>query len=219
MDNPQYFVFNENRALLDQPRTIICTGMGRSGTSAVMSLLDFLGVWVGDNARVRTRENKALKKALHDDLPAAEAMISDYNAQFPVWAFKAPSLRRDLSEVIRLFRNPLLIVPHRDIVGILGRLMASEGKPVTIDELYRTIIGQRRMIDQLRSINAPQLHLAFPLLTGSQEITIRAIADFVGLTVPAGDLHAHMGHFHARYLGPPGEVAADSPVEIGTAQL
>ena len=216
MDNPQYFAFNENRSLLDEPRTVICTGMGRSGTSAVMSLLDFLGLWVGDNARVRTRENKALKRALQEDLSAAEAMIAEYNAQFPVWAFKAPSLRRELREVTRLFRNPLLIVPHRDVVGILGRIMASEGKPIAIEDLYRSIIGQRRMLEQLQSIDVPQLHLAFPLLTSSQDIAARAIADFVGLPMPAGDLHAHMQHYHQRYLGPPGEVEGAHPVE--TAQ-
>lgn len=213
MDNPQYFVFNEDRALLEQPRTIICTGMGRSGTSAVMSLLDFLGLWVGDNARVRTRENKALKKALQEDVPAAEAMISEYNAQFPVWAFKAPSLRRGLKDVIGLFRNPLLIVPHRDVVGILGRLMASEGKPVTIDDLYRSVIGQRRMIEQLQAIAVPQLHISFPLLTGSQETALRAISAFIGLPMPSGDLQAHMDHFHERYLGPPGGAKSTSQVE------
>jgi hypothetical protein len=217
VDNPQYFVFNENRALLDEPRTIICTGMGRSGTSAVMSLLDFLGLWVGDNARVRTRENKALKRALHEDLSEAEALISEYNDKFPVWAFKAPSLRRGLREAVKLFRNPLLIVPHRDVVGILGRLMASEGKPVQLDDLYRSIIGQRRMIEQLKQIDVPQLHIAFPLLVGSQEESLRAISEFVGLPMPSGDLHAHMDHFHERYLGPPGEIKGPRPAETHPA--
>jgi hypothetical protein len=213
VDNPQYFVFNENRSLLDQPRTVICTGMGRSGTSAVMSLLDFLGLWVGDNARVRTRENKALKRALHQDLSEAAGLIAEYNAEFPIWAFKAPSLRRSLSEVIKLFRNPLVIVPHRDVVGILGRLMVSEGKPVQIDDLYRSIVGQRRMIEQLKEIDVPQLHISFPLLVGSQEEALRAISEFVGLPVPHGDLQSHMDHFHQRYLGPPGEVNPVPTVE------
>jgi hypothetical protein len=208
MDNPQYLVFNENRALLDRPRTIICTGQGRSGTSAVMSLIEFLGVWVGVQPSSRNRENRELKKAFREGPETAKKLIEDYNERFPVWGFKAPSLRKDLNETIGLFRNPIVIVPHRDAVGRLGRQMVSGDQPVSFDILRRTVVGQRRLLDELQDVTAPQLHISFSLLSGSPEDAIKAISEFAGIPVPEGNVRAHANKFRRRYLRPVGQAAA-----------
>lgn len=200
MENPQYFVFNEDRALLNQPRTIICTGMGRSGTSAVMSLVEFLGVWTGVRDDSPNRENKELRRAIGVGPEAAQDLIATYNERFPIWGFKAPNMRRGLADTLRLFRNPMLIVPHRDPVGKLGRQMLAEQKEVTLQDIYRLIISHRRLVEELKQVEAPQLHIAFPLLVGSQEEALGAISDFVGLPIPDRDLGNHMRHFRGQYL-------------------
>jgi hypothetical protein len=198
--NPQFFVFNEDRALLDQPRTIICTGMGRSGTSAVMSLVEFLGVWTGVQDDSPNRENKRLRRAIAAGPQAAQAIIDDYNCQFPIWGFKAPSLRKDLAETLRMFRNPMIIVPHRDPVGKLGRQMVSENKEITLEDLHRLMIAHRRLIEELTQVDAPQLHMAFPLLISSQEEALNAISHFIGMPIPDGDLTGHMRQLREQYL-------------------
>jgi hypothetical protein len=200
VENPQYFVFNEDRSLLDGPRTIICTGMGRSGTSAVMSLVEFLGVWTGVREDSPNRENKELRKAIAAGPERAEALIASYNEQFPIWAFKAPNMRRGLADTLRKFRNPLLIVPHRDPVGKLGRQMVAEQKQVTLNDIHRLIISHRRLVEELKQVHAPQLHIAFPLLVGSQDEALRAISDFVGLPIPDRNLTSHMTQLRDQYL-------------------
>lgn len=200
MENPQYFVFNEDRALLNQPRTIICTGMGRSGTSAVMSLVEFLGVWTGVRDDSPNRENKDLRRAIGVGPEAAQDLIATYNERFPIWGFKAPNMRRGLADTLRLFRNPMLIVPHRDPVGKLGRQMVAEQKEVTLQDIHRLIISHRRLIEELKQVEAPQLHIAFPLLVGSQEEALGAISNFVGLPIPDRNLANHMSHFRGQYL-------------------
>ena len=200
MDNPQYFVFNEDRALLNGPRTIICTGMGRSGTSAVMSLVEFLGVWVGASDDSPNRENKELRKAIGKGPEAAEEVIASYNERYPIWGFKAPNMRRGLAETLRMFRNPLVIVPHRDPVGKLGRQMIAEQREVTLQDIHRLIISHRRLIEELKQVDAPQLHIAFPLLVGSQQKALSAISNFVGLPIPDRNLSSHMSQLREQYL-------------------
>jgi hypothetical protein len=202
VENPQHFVFNEDPALLQQARTVICTGMGRSGTSAVMSLLKFLGVWVGAERDSRNLENKELRRAIAADEAAAQEIISGYNQRFEIWGFKTPGVRKTLAETLRLFRNPILIIPHRDVVGKLGRHAASENRKVVLRDIQRLIVAQRRMVNQLEQINAPQLHIGFPLLVGFPEAALKAIADFVGLPIPEGDLLGHMRDDRNRYLAP-----------------
>lgn len=200
VQNPQFFVFNENRELLDQPRTIICTGMGRSGTTAVMSLIEFLGVWVGAKDDSPNRENKELRKAIAAGPEAAEALIAKYNKRLPIWGFKAPSLRRGLADTLRMFRNPMIVVPHRDPVGKLGRQMVAEQKEVTLHDIHRLIISHRRLIEELKQVEAPQLHMSFPLVVGSPRDALQAISNFVGLPIRKGDLEAHMNRFRHQYL-------------------
>jgi hypothetical protein len=208
MDNPQYLVFNENRDLLHLPRTIICTGLGRSGTSAVASLVEFLGVWVGVPAHSRNRENKELIRALGDGPEAASRLIAEYDERFPVWGFKAPSLRKRLHETLELFRNPLVIVPHRDVVGRLGRQTVSGQQQATFERLQSGIQNQRRLIEELERVSAPQLHISFPLLTESPEQSLRIISDFTGVPIPQGDVRVHMNRFREQYLAAPAQAAS-----------
>jgi len=200
MDNPEYLIFNENRDLLDVPRTIICTGLGRSGTSAVASLIEFLGVWVGVPPHSRNRENKELIRALGDGPEAAARLIAQYDERFPIWGFKAPSLRRGLDETLELFRNPMVIVPHRDVVGRLGRQAVSGDRQVTFDNLRRSVVHQRRLVDELERVTAPQLHISFSLLTGDPERSMSVISEFTGIPIPDGDVRAHVNHSRDRYL-------------------
>ena len=200
MENPQFLAFNEDRELLKQPRTIICTGLGRSGTSAVASLMEFLGIWVGVPETSRNRENKDLIRALGEGPEAASKLISQYNDQFDVWGFKAPAIRKGLHETLELFRNPMVIVPHRDTIGRLGRQMVSGGREVTFKTLREGIMHQRRTVDELERVSAPQLHLAFPLLATAPETALEAIAAFAGLPIPDGDVRAYMENSRERYL-------------------
>jgi hypothetical protein len=203
VDNPNYLVFNEDRTLLEGPRTILCTGLGRSGTSAVASLLEYLGLWLGVPASSRNRENKDLIRAFDEGPEAAKSLIADYDRRFPVWGFKAPGARNELTDWLPLFRNPLLIVPHRDVIGRLGRQSVSGGRQATFDNLRRAIIHQRRLLEALEPVTVPQLHISFSLLSDAPEEALAIIADFTGLTIPEGDVRAFMQESRERYLAEP----------------
>jgi hypothetical protein len=202
LDNPQYLIFNENRELLEQPRTIICTGVGRSGTSGVTSLIEYLGVWVGVPDYSRNRENKQLIRALNEGAEAASALISEYNQHYPVWGFKAPGLRKGLKQTLEMFRNPLIIVPHRDVVGRLSRQVVSGGRQLTFNTFRDSVMQQRRLLDELDRVPAPQLHLSFSLVTSAPEEALSAISAFTGLPIPEGELQAYMESSRERYLRP-----------------
>lgn len=71
-----------------------------------------------------------------------------------------------------------------------------------MDDIYRAVSGQRRLIDELRSMTLPQLHISFQLLITAPDEALRAVADFIGVTVPEGDLRAHVHEARTRYLAP-----------------
>lgn len=202
-DNPNYLLFNEDRELLQHPRTILCTGLGRSGTSAVASLLEFLGLWLGVPESSRNRENKQLIRAFEEGPESAKTLIDGYDERFPVWGFKAPSARSDLAQWIPLFRNPLIIVPHRDVVGRLGRQSVSGGIQATFENLHRAVMQQGRLLEALEPITVPQLHISFSLLSDSPEEAVSIISNFTGIPVPKGDVRAFMAERQELYLAPP----------------
>ena len=200
--NPCHLSFNTHRELLQGPRTILCTGLGRSGTSAVASLLEYLGVWLGVPENSRNRENKVLIRALREGPEEAKQVIAGYNAQYPVWGFKMPAARGSLSDLLPLFRNPLVIVPHRDVVGRLSRQSISGSQQSTFENLRRAVIQQRRLLEALEPIVIPQLHLSFGLLTDAPDEAVKIIAEFVGLPVPKGSARVHMERRRNLYLAP-----------------
>jgi hypothetical protein len=194
-------VFNENRAFRDHPRTILCVGLAHSGTNGVASLLEFLGVWLGAAAQSVNRQNKALIRALREDADNAKRLIAEYDERLPVWGLKAPAARNELAAWLPLFRNPLIVVPHRDVVGRVGRQSKGGGHNVTQQSLRRSIVQECRLLEALETIAVPQLHVSFSLLTESPEKALAIISEFAGLPVPKGDVRAYLKQARARRLG------------------
>ena len=114
-------------APIEPRRTIIVTGLARSGTSMVAAMLDAAQLHLGTEVDRVVREDLEIARVLgHDRL--AE-IVADRNARHPVWGFKRPNLHAFGPEMVAAFRSPRLIVTCRDPVAVGRRSMLSERYP------------------------------------------------------------------------------------------
>jgi hypothetical protein len=109
-------------------KTLLITGLARSGTSMLAALLQAAGVWLGDHVYQPINEDAEITQMLRArDFTRLDALIRQQNAKMPIWGFKMPDLHQFLQhdEMVR-FRNPHLMVIFRDPVAVAARNVLSE---------------------------------------------------------------------------------------------
>src|SRR5580692_2235707 len=122
------FVPTRGRKRVPQEKTLLITGLARSGTSMLAALLQAAGVWLGDHVYQPINEDAEITQMLRArDLFRLDALIQRQNAKAPIWGFKMPDLHQFLQhDELARFRNPHLIVVFRDPVAIAARNVVSE---------------------------------------------------------------------------------------------
>src|SRR5580704_5514110 len=74
-------------------RTFIVTGLHRSGTSLVASVLRQVGIFMGIQINGLVHEDEAIAKMLiARDFPALTQLIRERDAAYGTWGFKFPML-------------------------------------------------------------------------------------------------------------------------------
>ena len=163
MDNPKYRLMNLRDSGRPRKRTYIVIGLGRSGTTLVCSILKYLGVFLGSELSPRNLEDERLAVAIESQNVAdVEVIISDYNDQHDIWAFKRPNMINLAGEFEHLFRNPHYIFVHRDLFAISLRNEIAIGRDV-LEGLRHSIASAQRMHKLITRSQAPSLHLCFEL--------------------------------------------------------
>jgi hypothetical protein len=113
----------------DKPgRTLIVTGLHRSGTSMVASVLRKAGVFMGETINDLVHEDECLARLVERrDFAGLAAMVRDRNAAYGTWGFKLPMLCQWLkAEHVELFHQPHVAVIFRDPVAISVRATLSD---------------------------------------------------------------------------------------------
>ena len=116
------------RAVPPASKTIIVTGVARSGTSMVAHALALGGVFMGRGLDGVVFEDTEIADALiGGDAEALARLAAARNEQHQVWGFKRPHLFNNAGpELEHAFRNPHFIVTYRDPVAIAKRNRISE---------------------------------------------------------------------------------------------
>src|SRR5271168_3177873 len=114
-------------------RTLIVTGLYRSGTSLVASILRNAGIFMGRQINDAVFEDQEMGATLRSgDAGALRRLIDERNASHGTWGFKLPELHTHLHPgQLALFDNAHLIVTFRDIAAIAVRNSLSEYKDAT----------------------------------------------------------------------------------------
>lgn len=109
-------------------RTLIVTGIARSGTSLVAGLLRDAGVFMGEFVHDVVEEDASMLHILSSrDMPRLSGIIQERNAAHSTWGFKVPNLHAFMRfDELHLFRDPHLIIIYRDPVAVTVRNSLSE---------------------------------------------------------------------------------------------
>lgn len=163
-------------------RTFIVTGLHRSGTSLVASILQHAGIFMGRQISDAVFEDQEMLAVLRSgDLGALRHLIADRNANYGTWGFKVPVAHTHLRpEHLALFANAHLIVPFRDIASISVRKSISEYKD-TMGALREAVGQLDAMVTFLDSANVPSLLLSYEKAVLFREDFVDALMRFCGL--------------------------------------
>ena len=145
-----------------QRRTLIVSGIARSGTSMVAAVLREAGIYLGEVIYDVVHEDaRIVQQFSSGNLAGLPDLIRTRNAQKEIWGFKIPNLHSLLPvRDLRLFRGPHLIVIYRDPVAIAVRERLSEH----VDEargLLTASIAQTSMIEYVARAGCPTLSLSY----------------------------------------------------------
>jgi hypothetical protein len=163
-------------------RTLIVTGLYRSGTSLVASILRDAGIFMGRQINDAVFEDEEMGVTLRSgDAGALRRLIDERNATHGTWGFKLPELHTHLRpDQLALFDNAHLIVTFRDIAAIAVRNSLSEYQDA-MTALRDAGSQQAALSTFIGSASAPGLLLSYEKALIFPEDFVDALLRFCGL--------------------------------------
>jgi hypothetical protein len=158
--------FIVNRPAASMPgrggRTFIVTGLHRSGTSLVASVLRHVGIFMGAEINDLVHEDEAIAKILiARDFNALRRLIRQRDANYGTWGFKFPMLCKSLRpDDVALFSDPHIIVAFRDPVSVAVRKSLSEYQE-PMAALRIAVDDQAAMLTFVERLQCPTLLLSY----------------------------------------------------------
>jgi hypothetical protein len=143
-------------------KTFIVTGLNRSGTSMVASILQYVGIFMGAEISNVTFEDEMFWKVLTPlDRNGLQQLIRERDAAYGTWGFKYPMLCAALGPVdMALFNNPHIIVPFRDPVSVSVRTSLSEYQ-APMQALRQAVNEQADLTTFVEQLRCPSLLLSY----------------------------------------------------------
>lgn len=163
-------------------RTFIVTGLYRSGTSLVASILRQVGIFMGADINDIVHEDEAFAKVIEgQDSDGLKRLIRERNAAYGTWGFKLPMLCRWLDPGdMALFNDPHVIVAFRDPVAISVRASLSEYQAPM--QALRDAAGDlAAMVTFVEQLRCPKLLLSYEKALVFPGDFVDAVTQFCGL--------------------------------------
>ena len=168
-------------------RTIIVSGVARSGTSMVARVLSAGGLFMGDEIDDVVFEDHAFARMFehigHDPVEL-DRLVEFRNANHSVWGFKRPHLHVHGADIIRRFRNPLVILTVRDPVAIAERNAIAEMNDPALG-VSAAMQDLEDMMAFAGAVTCPTLLMSYERALDQPDTCISALFDFCSLDVPA----------------------------------
>lgn len=169
------------------PRTVVCFGTARGGTSMVAGAILGLGVPMGPDLGRNLedpefnfdRQNKPLEAFVDH----ARAVIAVRNAAHGVWGWKFPNAGRYLQQIIGDIRAPHLVCVYRDPVPMaLRRTKTAAGAGSFIATRLRAQIKNTALVEE---IGAPCLMVSYEKAAAYPLVFLQELSAFLNLPLPA----------------------------------
>jgi hypothetical protein len=185
-------------------KTLLITGLARSGTSMLAALVQDAGVWLGDHVYEPINEDAEITQMLRArDLTRLDALIKRQNARTPLWGFKMPDLHQFLQhDELRHFRNPHLMVIFRDPVSVAVRNVLSEQADGT-EAIVETTAAMHSLAQFVRASRLPFLLLSYEKALLFPQVFIASVLTFCGIGLDEekrASLRRHVQPNRAQYV-------------------
>ena len=176
-------------------RTILVTGIARSGTSMVAAVLRAAGLHMGDLVHDVVHEDAQMQEVLRArDTAMLRRLIDQRNAQHKQWGFKAPSLHALMRyDEVGLFRNPHLIAIYRDPVAVAVRHAISEHGDAAAGPA-NTLSGMAALTRFAEQAGCPTLFLSYEKVLSFPPLLVDSVLDFCGIAASAEQRAALLTH-------------------------
>ena len=175
--NPQPFA--------PEQRTIIVTGVARSGTSMIAQLVSIAGVSMGDALDEVVFEDHAVADAFASSDPDMLArLVAARNEQAKVWGFKRPHLfHLKAPDFQALFREPRFIITYRDAVAVAKRNGISEYTDVP-SSLRAAAADIQSCVEFTLALTCPALLISYEKALLRPAALVEELVAFCGITTP-----------------------------------
>lgn len=166
----------------ERQRTLVVTGIGRSGTTAAATALYEMGLPRIGEIRVHNQEDMTIGRLIESrQFEQFRELVARRNESLDLWGFKWTNMYhfpRMLSEL----RNPRFVLMTRDVTSIAirnGRCAKLPGEPT--DWMLRVHQWQSQLIRFAIESPYPVLIVSYEKLLTRTEAILSEIADFTGL--------------------------------------
>lgn len=172
-------------------KTIIVTGLARSGTSMLSQILhEELEVWMGNFNSMPSRhypvyeDCEIVGHASRGKWEDLEKEARKRDKEKGIWGFKHPIVLDDPSNILSRLTNPHIILSFRDPVAILGRELRfknqEHSETSTKCQHLRTLVQEtKRLYEFMHSCKYPLLVISHERAKESREETVKLISRFV----------------------------------------
>ena len=171
LENPGMFALNCEQLETGSydRKTFIVLGAPRGGTSAIAGALAALGLFMGKGAGAPVFESLALANAIekrNDD--QVRELISEFNSEHDIWAFKRPGFTRFVADYHPFFRNPVYIIIFRDPVATASRSLVSGRLKANYTKKLKHVLSiYNRIIEFVNTSQAPAVFVSYEKLLGN----------------------------------------------------
>lgn len=171
---------------VEKQRTIIMTGVARSGTSFIGSIFGNLGVPMArseDDVVSGHWENLELRRALverrYDDL---QRMIGEFDSQYDTWAWKAPAIRNDLKAILKYVRNPCFVFVFKEPLSVAMRKIERNHQEDFVKHFRRMFQAYSGLVEFAQETDRPCMLVSFDKAAKNAEDTVKSFARYAGVT-------------------------------------
>ncbi len=164
-------------------RTLIVSGVARSGTSMIARVLHGAGVFMGEDMDQIVFEDHAFALLFENggyDAAAVARLRRARDARHPVWGFKRPHLHVQGTAAVAAFRNPRVILTVRDPVAIAERNAIAEQRDPA-NSLAAAMEDLQAMLGFAQALTCPVLLVSYEKAVRQPARFISRLLDFCGI--------------------------------------
>lgn len=183
LQNSGVFVLNKSPTSSPE-KTVLVLGLARGGTTMVASVLQALGVFMGEKLGP-VLEDVALSEAVESrNTFQLKQIIAKRDAIHPVWGWKRPS-SIEFSKVWEgNFRNPYVIAIFRDPFAIANRNRISMLSDI-FQNMEHSVHQLSLFVKLLRQQKCPVLLCSYEKVLAFPEAFVQSVDEFIGLNAYA----------------------------------